>query len=235
MQPRYYHTLTRIGSELVLVGGATSTSKICDAAVFCYNPATSIWRQLTLCGEPSLLERTAHAAAPHPTVSSQLIVMGGYGTRHDQGNPACLSDTVVVDITSGDVRRLVVASSSFPRTYHSLSSVGRFIIVVGGRTFDPTDRLLTGDDVVAVLDVQQAQWITPTVAGTPPQPRSSHRAVVHGNTVLIFGGAGRTRTRLDDLVGLRVVEQARGLELTWVHPQGSTPPGARHEAMKQFS
>lgn len=227
VQPRYYHTLTRVDDQLILLGGAKSTSKICDAAVFCYNPATSTWSQLPLQGEPSLLQRTAHAAAPHPSRATCLVVAGGYGGHG--ANAAWLNDIVLLNTATGEVARLDVAPS-LPRTYHSLSTVGRFLVVIGGRTTDPLtsqDRLITGKDVVAVLDVAKNEWLTNcSIAGAAPLPRSSHRASVHGaNTVLVFGGAGRTRMRLGDLVGLRVVEQRGRVTLTWIHPQGTTPPG----------
>lgn len=226
VQPRYYHTLTRVGDEIVLLGGACSTTKLCNAAAFCYNPTTCAWRQLALHGEPSLLQRTAHAAAPHPTVPTCLVVVGGYGSGHGT-DAAWLGDTVVVDVASGEVRRIDVPG--IPRTYHSLSTVGRLLVLIGGRTTEAPDgdRLLT--HVVSYLDIdkQPREWITPTcIAGVAPSPRSSHRATVYGNMVLVFGGAGCTRTRLGDLVGLRVVEQRGRVSLTWVHPQGTTPPGA---------
>jgi hypothetical protein len=41
---------------------------------------------------------------------------------------------------------------------------------------------------VAILDTQLMSWFSPTMSGTPPEPRQDHAAAIVGYKMLVFGG-----------------------------------------------
>jgi hypothetical protein len=73
------------------------------------------------------------------------------------------------------------------------------VYVFGGRTGEGT---VADTSQLAVFDTRNNSWMTqqqPT--GPGPSPRSSHRTVCYGNSIVLFGGAGGedSTQRLNDM------------------------------------
>jgi len=97
------------------------------------------------------------------------------------------------------------------RAYHTFNTMGNNCFVVGGRTTQNT--LLAGDHLVCMYDVATNQWMSPgPVSGTFPA-RSSHRGIViGGNQLVICGGTGQGKLRMNDT---SVLKQASNGQLSW--------------------
>ena len=83
--------------------------------------------------------------------------------------------------------------------------------VVGGRTSQET--LLGDDQLLCVYDVATNEWVSAgPVSGSLPA-RSSHRGVVvRGSHLLICGGAGKSKLRMDDT---HVLKHGSNGQLSW--------------------
>lgn len=97
------------------------------------------------------------------------------------------------------------------RAYHTFNTMGDKCFVVGGRTTQST--LLARDQVLCMYDVTNKQWVSPgSVSGSFPA-RSSHRGiVVGGNQLVICGGAGQGKLRMNDS---SVLKQGSNGHLSW--------------------
>ena len=103
------------------------------------------------------------------------------------------------------------------RAYHTFNTMGNKCFVVGGRTTQNT--LLTRDELLCMYDVATNQWMSPgAVAGTF-SARSSHRGIViGGNQLVICGGTGQGKVRMNDT---SVLKQASNGQLSWRRPSVS--------------
>ena len=97
------------------------------------------------------------------------------------------------------------------RAYHTFNTMGNKCFVVGGRTTQNT--LLMRDELLCMYDVATNQWMSPgAVAGTF-SARSSHRGIViGGNQLVICGGTGQGKVRMNDT---SVLKQASNGQLSW--------------------
>ncbi len=97
------------------------------------------------------------------------------------------------------------------RAYHSFNAIGHKCYVVGGRTSG--DNLLVGDQLLCVYEVATNQWVSPGAVSGSLNPRSSHKGVVvGGNQLVICGGAGTRKLRMDDTY---VLKQCSKGQLSW--------------------
>lgn len=89
------------------------------------------------------------------------------------------------------------------RGYHSFHIMGKRCYVIGGRTASET--LLTDDDFLCIYDAVANAWVKQAALPNTPAPRSSHRGVALGsNQLVICGGAGKTKKRLEGTHVLRL-------------------------------
>jgi hypothetical protein len=78
------------------------------------------------------------------------------------------------------------------RGYHSFTALGQRLYAIGGKAGDAS--LLRGRDAVSTYDPASNMWLSPSaVGGARFSPRSSHRAVAHGDRIFVFGGVGAPR------------------------------------------
>ena len=74
------------------------------------------------------------------------------------------------------------------------------VYIFGGRTGDGT---VADNSQLAIFDVCSSSWVTQQQQprGKGPTPRSSHRTVCYGNSIVLFGGAGdeNSTQRLSDM------------------------------------
>lgn len=75
-----------------------------------------------------------------------------------------------------------------PRAWHTMNAIGDRLYIFGGRN---AAGIVGVDDpsLLIVYDVVANHWVRVTAAGKAPSPRSSHRTVVLGNRIILYGGA----------------------------------------------
>ncbi|GAB1311644.1 Negative regulator of mitotic exit [Madurella fahalii] len=144
---RTNHSMVTFNDKLYLFGGTNGFQWFND--VWCYDPTTNLWSQLDCIGYiPS--PREGHAAA---LVDDVMYVFGG---RTEEG--ADLGDLAAFRITT---RRWYtfqnMGPSPSPRSGHSMTAVGKTIVVVGG---EPSSAATAVNDLALVycLDTTKIRY-----------------------------------------------------------------------------
>ncbi|KAA6419371.1 MAG: hypothetical protein FRX49_10630 [Trebouxia sp. A1-2] len=221
------HTATAVGADIYVIGGKTAAkggrmqfcSDICKL-----DTAASKWSTGFL--RPPFGEKTYHTATH---IGVDIWVIGGADDKHSSAQVYVLNTKTLKWRTvafrqvkycvagSKRVDRLTVEQvqphGSLPtaRAYHTFNTMGNKCFVVGGRTTQNT--LLAGDQLLCMYDAATNQWMSPgPVSGSFPA-RSSHRGVViGGNQLVICGGTGQGKLRMNDT---SVLKQASKGHLSW--------------------
>ncbi|DBA99644.1 TPA: hypothetical protein ACH3X3_012208 [Trebouxia sp. C0006] len=224
-----YHSATLIGADIWVIGGADD--KHSSAQVYVLNTKTLKWRTVAFRGDTRLLQRSAHGCTSHPKLANTLLLFGGWGfdraSRSD--DLAWLNDLALLRLDTLTVEQ-VQPHGPLPtaRAYHTFNTMGNKCFVVGGRTTQNT--LLARDELLCMYDVATNQWVSPgPVSGTFPA-RSSHRGIViGGNQLVICGGTGQGKVRMNDT---SVLKQASNGQLSWRRPSVSPfQPGRTAQGM----
>lgn len=144
---RTNHSMVTYNDKLYLFGGTNGFQWFND--VWCYDPAINQWSQLDCIGYIPV-PREGHAAA---LVDDVMYVFGG---RTEEG--ADLGDLAAFRIAS---RRWYtfqnMGPSPSPRSGHSMTTVGKGIVVVGG---EPSSTMTTVNDLsfIYVLDTTKIRY-----------------------------------------------------------------------------
>ncbi|KAL1843289.1 hypothetical protein VTJ49DRAFT_2398 [Mycothermus thermophilus] len=167
---RTNHTMVTFNDKLYLFGGTNGFQWFND--VWCYDPVTNAWTQLDCIGYiPS--PREGHAAA---LVDDVMYVFGG---RKEDGSD--LGDLAAFRITT---RRWYtfqnMGPSPSPRSGHSMTSVGKTIVVLGG---EPSSAATAVNDLALVycLDTTKIRYPNDSGANGPRSRRPSD--VTQSNSV----------------------------------------------------
>ncbi|KKA30140.1 hypothetical protein TD95_002804 [Thielaviopsis punctulata] len=158
--PRTNHTVVAFNDKLFLFGGTNGYEWFND--VWCYDPTPNRWTQLDCIGYIPV-PREGHAAA---LVDDVMYIFGG---RTDDGND--LGDLSAFRITT---RRWYtfqnMGPSPSPRSGHSMTAVGKSIVVVGGEpssTTNPVNDL----GLIYVLDTTKIRYPNDNPGQRGPQGR----------------------------------------------------------------
>ena len=136
--------------------------------------------------------RLASAAA---ATSDELLLFGGWDPQVPGSGGVILDDVWSLDLKTNDWTRCAAAMPRGPTSRHCAVNVGGLIIV---HTFRCLDSILVWDAANRALRVQ------PTT-GNPPSSRGLHVAVAADDrTMLIFGGAAKAGTMVNDCFALDV-------------------------------
>ncbi|KAK7739016.1 Negative regulator of mitotic exit [Cytospora paraplurivora] len=144
---RTNHTMVSFNDKMYLFGGTNGFQWFND--VWCYDPATNSWSQLDCIGYIPV-PREGHAAA---LVDDVMYIFGG---RTEEG--ADLGDLAAFRITS---RRWYtfqnMGPSPSPRSGHSMTTVGKTVVVVGG---EPSQAAPTTNDLslIYMLDTTKIRY-----------------------------------------------------------------------------
>ncbi|CAK7231952.1 Negative regulator of mitotic exit [Sporothrix bragantina] len=144
---RTNHTVVSYNDKMYLFGGTNGFQWFND--VWCYDPATNSWAQQDCIGYIPV-EREGHAAA---LVDDVMYIFGG---RTEDG--ADLGDLAAFRISS---RRWYtfqnMGPSPSPRSGHSMTSIGKSIVVLGG---EPSSATTTVNDLALVymLDTNKIRY-----------------------------------------------------------------------------
>ncbi|KAI0835398.1 hypothetical protein F5Y06DRAFT_134056 [Hypoxylon sp. FL0890] len=144
---RTNHSMITFNDKMYLFGGTNGFQWFND--VWCYDPAVNKWAQLDCIGYIPV-PREGHAAA---LVDDVMYVFGG---RTEEG--ADLGDLAAFRITS---RRWYtfqnMGPSPSPRSGHSMTAVGKSVVVVGGEPSSSTNQV-NDLSIVYVLDTTKIRY-----------------------------------------------------------------------------
>jgi len=176
---RSLHTAVWTGSEMIVWGGQDYQGTFrTDGGR--YNPSTNSWQPLNTTGAPEA--RYLHTAV---WSGSEMIIWGGAnysslqlstGGRYNPGT----NSWQPTDITNAPI----------PRRYHTAVWSGTEMIVWGGRSgdFNNNDQIY---ETGGRYNPQTNSW-QPTSLINAPLARFKHSAVWTGNTMIVWGGLGKT-------------------------------------------
>ncbi|KAH9295388.1 hypothetical protein KI387_038976, partial [Taxus chinensis] len=145
----------------------------------------------------SIVRRGTHAAVMHPLESRVILIHGGYGGT----DPHWLEDLSLLRTDSLEWYALSPGGKlPCARGYHSLTTVGAYVILFGGKG----DAGIVKEDYLSIYDVVRNKWVIRKVEGDVPLPRSNHAATsMDADMVIIHGGRNGT-IRLSDMFVLKV-------------------------------
>ena len=192
---RTNHTMVTWGDKLYLFGGTDGVSWFRD--VWAYSPHTNSWTQLE-CNGHIPAPREGHAAA---LVNDVMYIFGG---RNEDGND--LGDLAAFRLSS---RRWYtfqnMGPSPSPRSGHSMTTVGRQIVVLAGEPSsaprDPVElayAYFLDTNKIRYPPDASSQMPTPERVPVPGRPGAERSALsVAGANAQRMVGSGDFRTRAD--------------------------------------
>lgn len=192
---RYGHTVVADGDTVYLWGGRNDDSAC--KVLFAFNCYKLIWSRPQVSG-PIPLSRDGHSATIH---NRKMFIFGGFEDETQRFS----QDVHCLDLRTMTWSRILTTGDSPSwRDFHTLSAIGDYLIVFGGRSdlegpFHTRQEYY--DDSVHLLNLKTLTWTTrPAVAGDPIG-RRSHSAFVFQKCLYIFGGfyGARTNVHYNDL------------------------------------
>ena len=228
--------------RMIMFGGDTSGTPNAEAwlLIGAFNPASASW-QLLVPSTALPTARSGHTAVYDPT-QDRMVVFGGFVGSSVTDELWRLDNANGVGSPVSEWRRIVPPDVSPPgRAGHSAiyDPSSGFMVIFGGSAPGAGGGLM--NDAWVLMNAAQPgfeQWVhfSPFIEGTPPSPRTGHRAVYDaiGDRMLVFGGfaaSGTTPsgTLLNDLWQLtNPFANPNGVQPTWSQlvPTG-TPPASR--------
>ncbi|KAK1428938.1 hypothetical protein QVD17_17778 [Tagetes erecta] len=171
------------------------------------------WKRISITGDKPT-PRFNHAAT---VVGKKMIVVGG-----ESGN-GLLEDVQVLNLENFSwttaSSRLYLSPSSLQLKIpackgHCLVPWGKKVLLIGGRTTAPSDRVS-----VWAFDVETECWSLMEAKGDIPVARSGHTVVLAASSLILFGGEDTKRRKLNDLHMFDLKS------LTWLplHCEGAGP------------
>nr|GEU98173.1 hypothetical protein [Tanacetum cinerariifolium] len=171
------------------------------------------WKKLATTGDMPT-PRFNHAAA---VIGKKMIIVGG-----ESGN-GLLEDVQVLNFENfswtAASSRLYFSPSSLQLKIpackgHCLVPWGKKVLLIGGRTAPPTDRV-----AVWAFETETECWSLMEAKGDIPVARSGHTVVQAGSNLILFGGEDTKRRKLNDLHMFDLKS------LTWLplHSKGAGP------------
>ncbi|WFD42628.1 hypothetical protein MPSI1_001274 [Malassezia psittaci] len=194
---RYGHSLSIIGSNLLIFGGQVESEFFDELWRFDLNSlkGTPTW-QLIRPNSPTPARRTGHSAVVH---REKLYIFGGTdGNYH-------YNDTWCFDFPTQTWTELkCVGYIPAPREGHSACMVDDIMYIFGGRGVDGND---LGD--LASFKISSHRWFMFAHMGPAPFGRSGHTMVTTQNRILVVGGESFTGSAQDDPTTLHVLDTSK--------------------------
>ena len=217
---RFQHAASAAGEKMYVVGGSFRGRMMADTHELDLVDLT--WRRLAT---PAGSERALPACAGHraATIGETTYVVGGRYKGSSESEMAVYR-MERMDVHEGvdevEWIRVETTGEETPRARRgaSVTAFGdRELVVFGGE--DDEGRFMND---VWILDVDTLAWrAVKNPSGTVPEPRAEHTATTWGReTLLIFGGTGRSTKCYDSLYALDLTQG----KWTTVTPKGVRPP-----------
>ncbi|OAQ98277.1 hypothetical protein LLEC1_07343 [Akanthomyces lecanii] len=216
---RTNHTVINYNDKMYLFGGTNGFEWFND--VWCYDPKVNKWSQLDCIGYiPS--RREGHAAA---LVDDVMYIFGG---RTEEGSD--LGDLAAFRIS---LRRWYtfqnMGPSPSPRSGHSMTTVGKSIVVLGG---EPSTATSTVNDlgILYVLDTTKIRYPADTQQSSIRNPQTGRPSLENGNRQLpgTVNTAAATAAVVTNGPGpISSPDSSRSLNPTSPEPQGPAGAGSK--------
>ena len=194
---RYGHTLSIVGSNLLVFGGQVETTFFDELWRFDLNSlkGTPTWQLVRPTG-PAPARRTGHSAVVY---RDRLYIFGGTdGNYH-------YNDTWCFDLATQTWTELkCVGYIPAPREGHAACMVDDIMYIFGGRGVDGND---LGD--LASFKISSHRWFMFAHMGPAPFGRSGHTMVTTQNRILVVGGESFTGAAQDDPTTLHVLDTSK--------------------------
>ncbi|WFC93651.1 hypothetical protein MBRA1_000273 [Malassezia brasiliensis] len=194
---RYGHTLSIVGSNLLVFGGQVETTFFDELWRFDLNSlkSTPTWQLVRPTG-PAPARRTGHSAVVY---RDRLYIFGGTdGNYH-------YNDTWCFDLATQTWTELkCVGYIPAPREGHAACMVDDIMYIFGGRGVDGND---LGD--LASFKISSHRWFMFAHMGPAPFGRSGHTMVTSQNRILVVGGESFTGAAQDDPTTLHVLDTSK--------------------------
>mmetsp|Transcript_4117 Transcript_4117/g.7543 ORF Transcript_4117/g.7543 Transcript_4117/m.7543 type:complete len:590 (+) Transcript_4117:56-1825(+) len=223
------HTATLVGSDIFLIGGASSEATFAD--VYRLDLLRRRWTKVAEGGGLKMSARTSHAAVAD---AGRIYVFGGYDADggflndlwvlHAPMSPPYSPDApdVLTEVVAEWSRPVPTGEVPSARQGHSLTLVDRHLILFGGLVADGSNV----NDVYS-YDIARGSWGQLAIGGTAPAPRQAHSALRHGHSVVVAGGcasAGGAHCFSDvwrlDLSAKRWTQRSAGSAQPWREREG---------------
>ncbi|CAL1413296.1 unnamed protein product [Linum trigynum] len=193
--PRFNHAATVIGNKMVVVGGESGSGLLDDVQVLKFDQFTWTTIPSKLYLSPSSLPLKIPACKGHCLVSwgEKVLLIGG------KTDPPSERISVWAFDTERECWSVMEPRGDIPiaRSGHTVVRSGSTLILFGGE--DAKKRKLND---LHMFDLKSLLWVPFCSTGARPSARSNHvAALCDRKTLLIFGGASKSRT-LNDLYSL---------------------------------
>lgn len=209
--PRYRHSGTWIGNELIVWGG-TFESQIEGDGLWAYRPASDQWRQLSMIDAP--FERRSHTGI---WTGTEVLFWGGFcfpGFEHSAGAYRPATDRW---------RTISPVNRPESRDFHAAIWTGSRMIIWGGRN----ESGALGDG--RAYDPAADRWEDLPIA-SQPAARFEFAWAWAGDRLLLFGGTGADGGERGD--GAQLI-CTNGVPSHWIpmSAQGAPSPRKFHSAV----
>lgn len=194
---RYGHTLSILGSNLLVFGGQVESTFFDELWRFDLNSLkeTPTW-QLVRPASPGPARRTGHSAV---VFRERLYIFGGTDGNYHYNDTWCFD---FATLTWSELK--CVGYIPAPREGHSACMVDDIMYIFGGRGVDGND---LGD--LASFKITSHRWFMFAHMGPAPFGRSGHTMVTAQNRILVIGGESFTGSAQDDPTSLHVLDTTK--------------------------
>ncbi|KAF8499838.1 hypothetical protein F5888DRAFT_1802298 [Russula emetica] len=194
---RCFHTMTLVGSKLVVFGGRTAKGRLNDIWALdldCLN-SNPFWESYEPTpGNEKPLPRSAHVSV---TTGDRIIIFGGYAGPHTRFN-----DTWSFNISIRKWTELQCTGSvPCPRGGHAAALVDDVMYVFGGRAIGGTN---LGD--LNALNLSAQRWTAFQDIGPSPCGRRAHAMASDGTRVFVLGGTLSPGAQTDEAKLIHVLD-----------------------------
>ncbi|XP_050400202.1 kelch domain-containing protein 1 [Patella vulgata] len=146
--------------------------------LFVFNTESKKWSEPM---QMNLGVPTARAAHGMCTVGRNIVIFGGRDMESRRNDLRMFN----IDSRKWNTELKVNGREPEPRSFHTTTSVGNRVVVMGGRGIENQH---FAD--VHIFDTDSTEWLQPNIDGDLPCGRGQHSVVLAGDRVVLFGGSG---------------------------------------------
>ncbi|XP_070543260.1 kelch domain-containing protein 1-like isoform X2 [Ptychodera flava] len=123
---------------------------------------------------------TPRAAHGMCAVGQNIVIFGGRDAQSRRNDLYVLDTEMMKWIQATGV----TGRQPEPRSFHTVTGVGKRVVVIGGRGQDNKHF-----NDLHIFDTETKKWLQPTQKGCQPPARGVHTATVVGEHLVVFGGS----------------------------------------------
>jgi hypothetical protein len=206
MEPRSDFVSVTIGEKMLIWGGKEPSQVFGNGALLSAKPNGELdWQEIAKSDE--IVPRFD---AGHDQLDGRVYVWGGCA---ETGVFRCrrpLGDGAVFDTKTARWRRLPAPEFQFaPRSKHSVTAIGKFVVVFGGE--GENGALSDG----AVFDTESSKWIPLDPPSSLKMGLYGHKALPVGNDIVFLGGESQPMNPSSTPLRLRFLDPLSAPQAVW--------------------